>query len=115
MKYSIKWLGHAAFQITTNDERVVLIDPWLSNPKGVIGINDLKRVDVVLITHDHDDHVGEAGEILKRFPKATLLAQPELTGRLLKDYGFNPAQIKNGNGMNIGGTVEVAGIKFTMV
>ena len=115
MKYSIKWLGHAAFQITTNDERVVLIDPWLSNPKGVIGINDLKRVDVVLITHDHDDHVGEAGEILKRFPKATLLAQPELTGRLLRDYGFNPAQIKNGNGMNIGGTVEVAGIKFTMV
>ena len=52
MKYSIKWLGHAAFQITTNDERVVLIDPWLSNPKGVIGINDLKRVDVVLITQE---------------------------------------------------------------
>lgn len=115
MKFSIQWLGHAAFLITANDGTVILVDPWLTNPVGVMKVEDLKRVDIVLITHDHDDHVGDAGEILKKFPNATLIAQPELTGRLLRDYGFLPEQIKNGNGMNIGGTVEVCGIKITMV
>ena len=115
MKFTIQWLGHAAFKITDFNGTVILVDPWLSNPKGVIGIDDLDKVDIVLITHDHDDHVGEAGEIMKRFPEATLIAQPELTGRLLRDYGFDPGQIKNGNGMNIGGTVEVCGVKITMV
>ncbi len=115
MKYSIKWLGHAAFEIKREDGMTIYIDPWLSNPKGVMGIEDVKRADLVLVTHDHDDHVGEAGEILKKFPQATLIAQPELTSRLCRDYGFDPAQIKNGNGMNIGGTVEVDGVKITMV
>ncbi len=115
MSYSIKWLGHAAFEIKREDGAVILIDPWLSNPMGVMGVRDLKRVDLVLVTHDHDDHVGEAGEILKKFPEATLIAQPELTSRLLRDYGFLPSQIKNGNGMNIGGTVEEKGFKITMV
>ena len=115
MKYSIKWLGHAAFEIKRADGMTIYIDPWLTNPMGIMVLDDIKRADLVLVTHDHDDHVGEAGEILKKFPQATLIAQPELTGRLLRDYGFDPAQIKNGNGMNIGGTVGVDGVKVTMV
>ena len=75
----------------------------------------ITRADIVLITHDHFDHTGDAGLLLKKFPNAILAAQPELLGKIQSEFNIPDSQIVNGGGgMNIGGTVEICGIRITM-
>ena len=113
MKKSIKWHGHANFQINTRWGNI-LIDPWFEeNPSCKIKPSECGDISMVLVTHDHFDHVGETVEICKN-TGAKLFAIVE-TALKLKDMGINDDQIVNGIGFNIGGTVEENGIKFTMV
>lgn len=114
MSHNVKWLGHAACQITSEKGKVVLIDPWITgNPSCPIGRNDIKRADLILITHDHFDHLGADIPDLVKATGATVIAQPELVNTL-KEAGVSAENIIFGMGMNIGGQVEVAGIKVTM-
>ena len=89
----VKWFGHAAFSITTPKGKVLLIDPWLSNPSnpeakdGRDPLASVPKVDYILITHGHRDHVGDAVEIAKR-TGATLVCNPELAGNLVKLADF---------------------------
>ncbi|MGC9208546.1 MAG: metal-dependent hydrolase [Nitrososphaeria archaeon] len=90
---SIRWLGHAAFQLK-HESTEILIDPWLTNPLSPARPEEM-RPDYIVVTHDHDDHLGEAIEISKR-TGAPVIAVYELA---------NFIQEKGGNaiGMNIGG------------
>lgn len=49
----VKWLGHSCFEIELAN-KTVLIDPWLDgNPKASMKASNIKKADVVCVTHDH--------------------------------------------------------------
>jgi len=111
---TIKWLGHAGFQITSEKGTVIVIDPWLTdNPLAPCKAEDITKADLVLVTHDHFDHVADAARIVKA-TGATLVGVPETVGRLKADEGVPDSQIVFGTGMNIGGTLSSRGVHITM-
>ncbi len=64
----LTWLGHASFRITTPSGNVVLIDPWIqTNPMCPEPLKKLERVDTMLVTHGHFDHIADAVDIGKKF------------------------------------------------
>ncbi len=115
MKYSVKWLGHAAVEITTAEGTVIYIDPWFENGVGSASVDAIEKADIVLITHDHFDHRGNAGALMQKCKEAILVAQPEFLGAMQKEFGIPDEQIVNGGGgMNIGGTVQIKDVRITM-
>jgi L-ascorbate metabolism protein UlaG (beta-lactamase superfamily) len=111
----IKWLGHAGFQITSENGTVIVIDPWLTdNPLAPCKAEAITKADFVLVTHDHFDHVADAASIVKA-TGAALVGMPETVGRMKEEAGVPDSQIVFGMGMNIGGTVSSHGIAITMV
>ncbi len=112
MANTVRFLGHAAFEVVSGGGKKILIDPWITgNPVCPVKTEDLEIPDLILISHDHHDHLGEDVPALVQNSEVVIAAQPELLARL---KGIGIAE-KNCLGMNIGGTVEVAGIKVTMV
>ena len=57
---TITWYGHACVELRLSDGRVVLIDPWFGNPLSPKGADAVTRCDLLLVTHGHSDHVGDA-------------------------------------------------------
>ena len=114
----LKWFGHAAFSITTPNGKVLLIDPWLRNPSNPESKDNkdalaaLSKVDYILLTHGHRDHVGEAVEIAKK-TGALLIANPELAGNLVKLTDF-PAKQAQDNIMQMGGEIQIADGEVTI-
>ncbi|HVG34601.1 MAG TPA: metal-dependent hydrolase [Pyrinomonadaceae bacterium] len=115
----IKWFGHAAFSITTPKGKVLLIDPWLSNPSNPEAKDSkdpsasVSKVDYILLTHGHRDHVGDAVEIAKR-TGAVLISNPELAGNLVKLAGFPGKQAETDAIMGIGGEIQIADGEVTI-
>lgn len=104
----ITWLGHSAFKIEIA-EKIVLVDPWLSgNPTAAVKASEITRADIMYVTHDHHDHLGDAFDICKR-TNATFVAILDLA-RYAEENG-----IKNIEGLNIGGSIETKGLKLTVV
>jgi L-ascorbate metabolism protein UlaG (beta-lactamase superfamily) len=113
-KTVIRWLGHAFFQITSATGKVIVVDPWIEgNPSCPVTVQDLDRADIVAVTHNHFDHVGQAVELIAK-TGATLVTMVETT-EALKAAGV-PAErcLFGGIGMNIGGQVNLDGIRITM-
>lgn len=114
----IKWFGHAAFSITTPKGKIILIDPWITNPKNPEAlysknlIEGLGKVDYILLTHGHRDHVGDAAEIAKK-TGAILICNPELAGNLIKLADF-PAKEGQTVPMGIGGEIQIADGEVTV-
>lgn len=109
----IRWFGHAAFSITTPKGKVILIDPWLRNPSNPEAKDDkdplvaVPKVDYILLTHGHRDHVGDAVEIARK-TGAALVSNPELAGNLVKLADFPAKQAETDAIMGIGGEIQIA-------
>jgi len=114
-KVVLRWLGHAAFVITSPRGKKVVVDPWIvDNPACPVGLSDIDAADIVLITHDHFDHAGNADEIVKR-TGAILVAVPETAARFQMEMAVAADNVVMvGTGMNVGGRVELEGIAITM-
>ena len=110
---TITWLGHSAFLIEDQGLRL-LIDPFLTgNPKATTTAEQMHDIDVVLVTHDHGDHVGQAVDICKR--TGAKLAAVVGTAEKFIAAGVPQEQVFIGIGFNMGGTVEHKGVRITMV
>jgi L-ascorbate metabolism protein UlaG (beta-lactamase superfamily) len=102
----ILWLGHSSFQLTLGSGEVLLLDPWLDNPKYPSG-HKFTRVDAILLSHGHGDHIGSAGALAKQF-KAKVVGIYEVC-LYLKSRG-----VETISPMNMGGTQQVGPVAITM-
>lgn len=84
-KTELLWLGQSAFRITTPGGKVIVIDPWLRlNPATPAEYKDLEKlgkVDLILVTHGHFDHIADA-PALAMLNKARLYAPGDLNQTL---------------------------------
>ena len=106
---AITWYGHACTEITSPGGVTVLIDPWFANPVSPRSPDTVDRCDVMLVTHGHADHVGNAIPIASR-TRPKWPAMHELTLWLSSVYAAPDDVI----GMNKGGSADVAGLRITM-
>jgi len=103
----ITWLGHGTFQLKLESGEVVVIDPWLEgNPKFPKG-HSISRLDTMLLTHGHFDHIADAISLARRF-KPKVIANFEICS-WLESKG-----VQHASGMNKGGTQEAGTLKVTM-
>jgi phosphoribosyl 1,2-cyclic phosphodiesterase len=82
------WLGQSAFRIATPGGRVIITDPWLTkNPLTPPEYRDparLAKVDVLLVTHGHADHIADAPET-QAFPRRPWQFSPSQGSRMSTD------------------------------
>ena len=112
----VLWLGQAAFKITTPSGKVIVTDPWLkTNPLTPPAFKQLEafgRIDVLLVSHGHFDHIAEAPALAQQY-NVPMRAPGDL-GQTLTTLGVLPATLLPR--MNKGGSIEpVPGIKVTAV
>jgi L-ascorbate metabolism protein UlaG (beta-lactamase superfamily) len=105
----LTWLGHSTFRMETPAGKVVMIDPWvMGNPKCPEAEKKVKQVDVMLCTHGHFDHIGDAVEIAKQH-------NPAVVGIFELCAWMEKKGVKNTSPMNKGGSQTAGDIKVTMV
>lgn len=107
MTLKLRWLGHATFVIELSN-KTILLDPWITNPLSPYRsverfAKEYKKVDLIIITHDHGDHVGEAVDLLKVYDKSKIVALYELA----EDIAKKANAINRMVAANIGGPVEI--------
>jgi L-ascorbate metabolism protein UlaG (beta-lactamase superfamily) len=94
----IRFLGHAAFELTDGSTSI-LIDPFLTgNPKAAVAAEELSP-QAILLTHGHGDHIGDTVAIAKR-SGAEVVAIVEIANEL------TDAGLESVHDPNIGGTVK---------
>jgi L-ascorbate metabolism protein UlaG (beta-lactamase superfamily) len=114
-KVEVLWLGQAAFKITSPGGKVIVIDPFITqNPKTPAALKDLDKlgkVDLILVTHGHGDHVGDVKDLAARNPGAKVYGPAGLVATLTDLGWVKPEQ---GVRFGKGGKVQPFGPPITI-
>ena len=103
---TIKYLGQNCF-LFTYKEKNILSDPFYNFGKAESGFDiAAQKIDFVLITHAHGDHIADVKEVLQHHPEAQIIGQPEICG-----YFDHPNSID----INFGGSAKFLDMKISMV
>jgi len=107
--FSLTYLGHATFRLTTGSGKVVLLDPWvMGNPACPEALRKFDRIDLMLITHGHFDHIGDAVDLAKKH-------KPDIAAVFETCLWLQSKGVEKTSPMNKGGTQKLAGVSLTMV
>ena len=105
----LTWLGHSTFRIETPEGKTLYVDPWIAgNPMCTEAEKNVKKADVLICTHGHFDHIGDAVEVAKKH-------NPIVVGIYELCAWLEKKGVKQIAPMNKGGTQKVADVKITMV
>jgi L-ascorbate metabolism protein UlaG (beta-lactamase superfamily) len=102
----ITWLGHGTVQFQFSSDEVLIMDPWLDNPKYPKE-HKVKRVDAIAVSHGHFDHIHSVLPLAKQF-------KPKVVGIFEIGQWLESKGVDNTIGMNKGGTVDLGFVKLTM-
>ncbi len=104
------FLGHSTIRCELPGGEVVLIEAWVDgNPSCPKEAKHFDRLDAMLITHAHSDHLDDAVTLAKQHRPKKVVATYEIC-HWLAEHG-----VENTAGMNLGGTQEVLGLRVSMV
>jgi L-ascorbate metabolism protein UlaG (beta-lactamase superfamily) len=109
METQLTWYGHAAFKIKTATGKILLIDPWITNPAFASGKDELAsfdHVDLIFLTHGHGDHVGNTVEIGMR-TGASLVSNFDLNAAIVSVLGYPARQAGNETTGHLGGQLSL--------
>lgn len=106
----LTWLGHGTFEFGLPDGRTLLLDPWvLGNPACPAAKKETIAPDVMLATHGHFDHIGDAVVLSER-------SSPDVVGIFELCHWLESKGVKKTRAMNKGGTADLGGgLRATMV
>lgn len=108
-KTRVTWLGHATVLVETPQGTNILIDPFIrGNPKYPRGYELPAKIDYILLTHGHGDHISDAAPVAKKHG-SVVVAIYELASYVASKG------VEQTIGMNLGGTVQLGDAAATMV
>lgn len=114
MSGKLRWLSVAFIEYISEDGKRILFDPWTSTQGNELcpyGNGQFKDTDLILVSHDHFDHIGSAASICKQ-SKALLGGPDESMKRLYNEEGLSPdLVVNNGGGYIVGGGFENEWVK----
>lgn len=103
----ITWLGHGTYTMRLATGEVILVDPWIDGNPAYPAGHTLDRVDVILVSHGHFDHIHGVLPLAEKFG-------PQIVAIYETAHWLEKKGAKNVIGMNKGGTVKVGPVSVTM-
>jgi len=103
----ITWLGHGTFQLRLPGGEILLTDPWIDGNPAYPAGHKIDRVDVMLISHGHFDHIHDAVPLAKKF-------SPQVVAIFETAHWLESKGVENVTPMNKGGSQKAGPITVTM-